>query len=361
MDAAFAKNIKEQLFLSGSVIVPNMGKLYTVKKMALLDSVRGQIEPPQADIFLDTDTKINDGILVDAVAHSESMSGLDAQKFVDAQTLSMRASLEKFELVTLDGFGRFYNDGMGKIHFLQDVINVNAESFALPTLSFEPISRTEKVSTNSAITTTLNDSLKSQPITTPLTATPFQYQNDYNMEPEIPTVPTTWGIEKNKFNIILLIAAVGCTLLAVLFVQIRKINEAKLRADAANISVDTVSTTANSAYLGADTLVHATIGSSIVAESKSKEKIVEKPAKVVEKVENSTKDKMATIVIGAFGNEKNIAKLESWISNKGYQLYTEKRGNLTVVGAKVGYNTKDDLKKLVSSFKSKYGKDVFVQ
>ncbi len=361
MDAAFAKNIKELLFLNGSVIVPSIGKLYTVKKMALLDAVRGQVEPPQADIFLDADTKINDGVLVDAIAHSESMFGLDAQKLVDAQTNIMRASLEKFELVTLDGFGRFYNDGMGKVHFLQDAINVNADSYGLPTLSFEPISRTEKVNKNPAITTTLNDSSKSQTSVTPEIATPFQYVNDYNTEPIISAVTTTWGIEKNKFNRVLLIAAIGCTLLAVLFVQIRKNREAKVMADTTNITVDTISTSANNAYSGVDTLVHTAIGNGIVAEKKSEEKKVGKPMNEVKKVETTATNNTATIIIGAFGNEKNIAILESWINRKGYQLYTEKRGNLTVVGAEVSYNTKDELKKMVSSFKNKYGKEVFVK
>lgn len=360
MDAAFAKNVKEQLFLNGSIIVPNIGKLYTVKKMALLDAVRGQVEPPQADIFLDADTKINDGILVDAIAHSENISELEAQKLVDVQTSIMQVSLNKFELVTLDGFGRFYN-GMGKVHFLQDVINVNADSYALPTLSFEPISRIEKVIANPTFTTTLNQSVKPQPIITPVTATPPMYVNDYSTEPINPIAPTTWGTDKSKFNRILLVTAVGCTFLAVFFVQIRRINEKKLMENTTVISADTISTTPSSTYLGNDTLVKAAIGNGITTESKAAKKINEKPVKEIQKVEAVTGDKTATIIIGTFGNEKNIAKLEAWISNKGYQLYSEKRGNLTVVGAKVNYNSKDDLRKTVSTFKSKYGKDVFVQ
>ena len=356
MDAVFTKNIKEQLFLNGSVIIPDIGKLYTVKKMALLDAVRGQIDPPQADIFLDTNSKINDGVLVDAISKSEGISTTEAQKLTDEQTNSMLSALNKYELIALEGFGRFYNDGMGKIHFLQDAINLNAESYGLPTLKFEPISRTEKVV--SPEMTSIKETIKPETVIAPVTTQTYQYMNEHNTVPEIEPILNIWGIEKNLFKRILTIAAVTLAFLALLFSQINRINKSKVVISAPSVSSDTLNTITSSAYIG-DTMTHATDASGIVAETKpTKEKA--KPAKEAEKVVSSSKEKTATIIIGAFGNEKNIAKLESWISNKGYELYSKKRGNLTIVGAKVGYNSSDELKSLVSSFRSKYGKEVFI-
>ncbi len=359
MDAVFTKNIKEQLFLNGSVIVPNIGKLYTVKKMALLDAVRGQIDPPQADIFLDLNSKINDGVLVDAIAQSEGISTTEAQRITDEQTESMLSTLNKYELVALEGFGRFYNDGMGKIHFIQDAININSDSFALPTLKFEPISRTERMVAPEVVA--LNETIKPKSDAVPEIKQTTQYMNDYNTEPEIERSEKVWGMENTAFKRFLAIGALCLGLIAFFFVRMQKLNKAKVVA-ATSALADTLSTAPTNAYLG-DTLSHAAIGSGVVAESKPAKEI-EKPAvKEVEKPEvvSSSKDKSATIIIGAFGNEKNIAKLESWINDKGYEVYSKKRGNLTIVGAKVGYNSKDELNALVSTFKAKYGKEIFVQ
>ena len=356
MDAVFTKNIKEQLFLNGSVIIPNIGKLYTVKKMALLDAVRGQIDPPQADIFLDTNSKINDGVLVDAISKSEGINSSDAQKLTDDQTDLMLGALNKYELIALEGFGRFYNDGMGKIHFLQDAINLNSESYGLPTLKFEPISRAEK--TPATEITSTNERLKQETVVPPVTTQSYQYMNEHNTESEIESVPTIWGIEKNLFKRLLAITAVILAFFALLFTQINRINKAKVVATTPVVLSDSLSINTNNAYLG-DTITHAAVGSGIVADLKPTEENI-KAAKKVEKAVSSSKEKTATIIIGAFGNEKNIAKLESWISDKGYQLYSKKRGSLTIVGAKVGYNSPEELKNLVSSFKSKYGSEVFV-
>lgn len=357
MDAVFTKNIKEQLFLNGSVIIPNIGKLYTVKKMALLDAVRGQIDPPQADIFLDTNSKINDGVLVDAISKSEGISSSDSQKLTDDQTDLMLGALNKYELIALEGFGRFYNDGMGKIHFLQDAINLNSESYGLPTLKFEPISRAEKIPATEITST--NERLKQEKVVPTVTTQSYQYMNEHNTESEIESVPTIWGIEKNLFKRLLAITAVILAFFALLFTQINRINKAKVVETTPVVLSDSLSINTNNAYLG-DTITHAAVGSGIVADLKPTEENI-KAAKKVEKAVSSSKEKTATIIIGAFGNEKNIAKLESWIRDKGYGLYSIKRGNLTIVGAKVSYNSSDELKSLVSSFKSKYGKEVFVQ
>jgi hypothetical protein len=72
----------------------------------------------------------------------------------------------------------------------------------------------------------------------------------------------------------------------------------------------------------------------------------------------SKSGKKATILIGGFGDKRNILKLKAWIKSKGYGVYERPSGGLTLIGCEVAYDTPADLKKIMAQVRNKYGEEI---
>ena len=66
----------------------------------------------------------------------------------------------------------------------------------------------------------------------------------------------------------------------------------------------------------------------------------------------------ATVLIGGFGDRRNIQKLKAWITGKGYGVYERKSGGLTLIGCEFGYETRADLQKTMNQLRNKFGDEI---
>jgi hypothetical protein len=68
----------------------------------------------------------------------------------------------------------------------------------------------------------------------------------------------------------------------------------------------------------------------------------------------------ATILLGGFGDKRNIQKNKAWIESKGYTVLERKSGGLTLLSCEVGYETRADLKKVMQQLRGKFGNEITI-
>ncbi len=68
----------------------------------------------------------------------------------------------------------------------------------------------------------------------------------------------------------------------------------------------------------------------------------------------------ATVLLGGFGDKRNIQRNKAWISNKGYQVYERKSGGLTLLSCEFGYETRADLQKTMRQLRGKFGNEITI-
>lgn len=68
----------------------------------------------------------------------------------------------------------------------------------------------------------------------------------------------------------------------------------------------------------------------------------------------------ATVLLGGFGDKRNVQKNKAWISDKGYQIYERKSGRLTLLSCEFGYNTRADLQKTMRQLRVRFGDEITI-
>lgn len=66
----------------------------------------------------------------------------------------------------------------------------------------------------------------------------------------------------------------------------------------------------------------------------------------------------ATVLLGGFGDKRNIQKNKAWITGKGYGIYERKSGGLTLLGCEFPYETRADLQKKMAQLRGKFGDEI---
>lgn len=138
-------HIEKLLFLHDSLTIPAFGTFTATKTPALADYAGGTVTPPSKSLTFSENLSIDDGILINDIAVTHSISTEEARKAVTEYVEKMQGLLGQREIVTLPNVGRLYKNYVQKIQFLPDTTNFNPESFGLPPLQFSPLARSREV------------------------------------------------------------------------------------------------------------------------------------------------------------------------------------------------------------------------
>ena len=395
MDIQIASDIKDLLMEDGTAIVPGLGGFTSTYKPAVTDGVMGILHPPTYHLAFDPNQQTNDGKLIEFIRDKYRVSSTAAQEAIDVFVKETQGNFEKNEIVIMPEIGRLYRDFTQKIQFLPEATNFNADTFGLASINFAPISRTKpepvksvpvaSVSIESVGESTTESTAVSEPV--------MEMQPSYKEKVEvafltpIDDVPPPSIIEKPKKyswlpeNWLDYAPALAVALIAILAILVwmntgggsnteggKKNENEKPKV---NVSPhDNAGTTANTAVVpnnnppqrpllppktGVDS---PPISNQQMFEDKRKQETVTAVKPDVYKPESTNK---AIIVIGGFANKDNIARLKKWISAQGYGVYEKKKSSgLTEVGCEVGYESKEELARILSKIKARYGNEIDV-
>ena len=386
-----ADDIKEILSQTGSVIIPYFGRFTAQYRSAAIDNIQGQLNAPTFDVLFDSNVRINDGVLVDKISRTQNIKIQEAQTQLNDYLNQAHQLLAQHEQFTLNGIGKIYQDASGIIQFASFNRNLNPDAFGLPTVTFQPVSRTQtgKTSVQEPATSKTELIMENKPTetnhfsasTTATTAKNIYITSGVEEDQKI------FGLERTAFWRTFITASLVLATLTIFgLTQINK-NKAKIAeknstTEASISGVPATSTLntagANNTALPAtdngvptDTSISFTGNSTKTAEKTAavsasdantptrKKGVSEK--EIVVEPKNSVKENSATIIIGGFANANNIAKLRKWITQHGYEVYEHPKGDLKIMGAVVHYNSKEELNKIITTFKERYGYEIEVK
>ncbi len=387
MDIQIASDIKDLLMEDGTAIVPGLGGFTSTYKPAVTDGVMGVLHPPTYHLAFDPNQQTNDGKLIEYIREKYHVSSTAAQEAIDVFVKEAQAYFDKNEIVVMPEIGRLYRDFTQKVQFLPEATNFNADTFGLASINFSPISRTKHEPVKSAPVTPLMSETPSdlEPVVEP--ALPYKEKVEVSFLSPIDDVPPPSIVEKprkvawlpeNWRDYAPALAVALIALLAVLvWMNTRDPNNTegvkRIENDKPKVNVsphtngDVIANTAVVPNGGApqqpivspqNGLDTTTISNQQVFEDKRKQETVTATKPEVYKPESTNK---AIIVIGGFANKANIARLKKWITEQGYGVYEKKKSSgLTEVGCEVGYESKEELTRILTKIKARYGNEIDV-
>jgi hypothetical protein len=182
MDIKLTADIRDLLIEDGSICIPNFGGFTSAYKPAVVDAMNGQLAPPSFHIAFDANLQMNDGRLVDHIRQKYRLSSTAAFEYIDAFAADARKNFEKGEIVVLPEIGRLYRDFAQKIQFLPDPTNFNTDSFGLPNITYSPVLR-NKVESIARATTDMPQAAAPPIATTPPQQAPPKVANPVNVPP----------------------------------------------------------------------------------------------------------------------------------------------------------------------------------
>jgi hypothetical protein len=401
MDIQIASDIKDLLMEDGTAIVPGLGGFTSTYKPAVTDGVMGVLHPPTYHLAFDPHQQTNDGKLIEFIREKYHVSSTTAQEAIDVFVKDTQGNFEKNEIVIMPEIGRLYRDFTQKIQFLPEATNFNAETFGLSSINFSPISRTKyeptkstpvaAVAIESTVEATLESTLEAMVAAEPVIKAQPSYKEKVEVAFLTPVddVPPPSIIKKSENPTWLpdnwrdyapALAVALISILAIL-VWMNTSNSGKgntegvkkLENEKPKINVsphDNAGTTANTEVAPSGNppqqpilppqtgLDSPTVSNQQVFEDKRKQETVTSSKPDVFKPESAHK---ATIVIGGFANKDNIVRLKKWISAQGYGIYEKKKSSgLTEVGCEVGYESPEELARMLTKIKARYGNEIDV-
>lgn len=407
MDIRIVEEIKELLYDNGYVVIPGLGTFKGSYKSASIDNIQGSLAPPSLDIEFNPDNVLNDGLLVDHIKNKYQVGIYEAQKAIDNFTEEALNTFKKHEILLIPDVGRLYRDYTDKVRFLTEKTNFNTDSFGLPTVNIQPLSRTvtepkidipkpvePAISTPVIVVPQTKQPDVKQPeaaMTTAETVTSqkprpvFPESTDNIKTPIIPERPNDLELpfELRKYAPGLAVALVLVLAYSIyLFNDKEKQPKVNEKPSSSNSNMNQTKKESEKTFVPppptqsspvAPTNQNPNTKSNDIASEKyvdgAKDKVNAdtregRGVQDVLKSSSNTKskaDQKAILVIGGFANQDNVNKLKSWVRKNGYVVYEKKSGDLTLVGAEVTYSNQKELNKLLKQFRDRYGDGVVVR
>ena len=386
MDIQLTSDIKDLLMEDGMAILPGLGGFTSTYKPAVTDGVMGVLHPPSYHIAFDPNLQVNDGKLVDYIREKYHVSSTVAQEAIDAFVKETKSQFDKKEIVILPEIGRLYVDFTQKIQFLPEATNFNVDAFGLSTISFSPISRTISEAVKPVPAEFTSGEKAPQPEPLVAAVPPLKEKIEMAFLTPMDDVPPPTIINKPKEPSWLpnnwrdyapAVAVAFITLLAIIVWMNLGHNpntegEKKLENEKPKVNVSPRNNTGTSTNTTAmpngdapqspnlppqNTLDSPAIGNDQFFDDKNKDiRTAAKPPITPLKASNN-----AIIIIGGFANKSNIIRLKKWITEQGYGVYEKKKSSgLTEIGCEVGYETKEELNRIVKKIKTRYGDEIEV-
>lgn len=387
MDIQLAADIKDLLMEEGMAILPGLGGFTSTYKPAVMDGVMGILHPPSYHLAFDPNQQVNDGKLVEYIRNKYHVSSSVAQEAIEAFVKETKSQFDKKEIVILPEIGRLYVDFTQKIQFLPEATNFNADTFGLSAINFSPIFRSKPEPVKAAPAEPVSAEKLPQAAPPVLPVLPLKEKVEVAFLTPIDEVPPPSIIDKPKmpswvpdnWRDYALPFAVGLITLLAIIVWLNTGDGQntegvkKLENDKPKVNVSPRNNTSASANTdvapnsGAPqsptnppnyTMDSPTVSNNQFFDDKKKQDVTTTAKPEVNKPKSSNS---AIIIIGGFANKSNIIRLKKWITEQGYGVYEKKKSSgITEVGCEVGYETKEELSRIVKKIKARYGDEIEV-
>ncbi len=386
MDIQLISDIKDLLMEEGMAILPGLGGFTSTYKPAVTDGFMGVLHPPSYHIAFDPNLQVNDGKLVEYIREKYHVSSTAAQEVIDTFVKETKSQFDNKEIVILPEIGRLYVDFTQKIQFLPEATNFNVDAFGLSTISFSPISRKVSEAVKPVSVESISGEKAPQPEPLVAAIPPLKEKIEMAFLTPMDDVPPPTIINKlkepswlpNNWRDYAPALVVGFITLIAIILWMNFGNNAHTEGGGTlenenpkvNVSPrNSAGTAANTTVIpngGApqspnlppqNTLDSPAIGNDQFFNDKNKDiRTATKPPITQLKASNN-----AIIIIGGFANKSNIIRLKKWILEQGYGVYEKKKSNgLTEIGCEVGYETKEELNRIVKKVKARYGNEIEV-
>jgi hypothetical protein len=66
----------------------------------------------------------------------------------------------------------------------------------------------------------------------------------------------------------------------------------------------------------------------------------------------------AVVLLGGFGDKRNIQRNKAWITQKGFTVLERKNGGLTILSCEFNYEKRSDLQKAMLTLRGKFGEEI---
>jgi CCDC81-like prokaryotic HU domain 2/CCDC81-like prokaryotic HU domain 1 len=419
MDIKLTSDIKDLLIEDGSISIPNFGGFTSAYKPAVVDAMNGQLAPPSFHIAFDANLQMNDGRLVDHIRQKYRLSSTAAFEYIEAFANDARSNFEKGEIVVLPEIGRLYRDFAQKIQFLPDPTNFNTDSFGLPSINYSPVLR-NKVESIARATSDIPQSSAPPIVTTPpqqtppLTVTPpvvapqaaksepLFNQNTAATTPETPAIveslagrqtaafPSSMDavkppiasksaemmekVRENWRTWLPIAAVVG--ILSILVWQLNEsskpilperfkkthpaeqnVNTSPLQdsPNEPNVNVSPPVDGANTPSAAENPQASTTITSPdmLSGSPRTETSMNREPNLTLSEGANH-----AVVLLGGFGDKRNIQRNKAWITQKGFTVLERKNGGLTILSCEFNYQKRSDLQKAMRTLRGKFGEEI---
>lgn len=348
------KAIFELLFEKNAVIVPGLGGFTSTASPASVDYVQDVITPPTAKLDFNPNLVINDGTLVHFLQKNNTSTYQEAEKLVEQFVNDVRETLDRREIFEIPKVGRLYQDYEQKIRFMPEGTNFNVESFGLPAIEFQPLTKE-----------------KPKHMTTPPRPADFGAlaEEEAAAAPVADEPPGSLMMKILPWAVLLL-AILMALLLYNIFSQpskpVAELPEAKERINvkpslpeetkpaepAGSEGTDAATTTPPTT--GAPS-APATSQPSVAEQKNTPPKASSVPDGADTEQDNyePTKQKIY-LVVHSFGVKSNATKFAQTLTEDGYSTETKKYGKLFRVGVNFAYDTKADIEKMRRELATKY-------
>ncbi len=327
MEMDIGSYIGALLYEQDTVALPSLGSFESAYKPAVIDQVQGELHPPGKSIAFNANLVTDDGLLRGYIMKKHGLSVTEAKQMLDNYVQEVKEAIDRREIVVFPEVGRLYKDYEQNLQFLADSTNFEMQSYGLPTVSFYPIARSAHHKTTgkkTAATATVPESDPGGRLNTGLVAV-----------------------------IGAAVVVVGVALYFLAFGAGGQGEESLHPVPASRVNIrpgeDTQAAGAQEerladdrAGLSADTLEQGPVPP---ADSDTEEPTA------------APGQKSYVIIIGVFGNPKNVQRLIDDIYDAGYEPYTEKAGDLTRVGVQRTYKTEADIEAAIADVRNRFTKD----
>jgi nucleoid DNA-binding protein len=355
MSIDVGKSIRELLYEHPAVIVPGLGGFTSTPAPASVDYVQGVVSPPSKNIEFNPNFVVNDGILVNHIQKSNTVTFQEAKESVDRFVEDLKEALERREIVEVTEVGRLYKDYEHKIRFMPEGTNFNAEAYGLPAVQFSPVVRERPASAGSAKSS--YQPATETAVVAPVLPTNAAASPDAATPP--PAAPKT-GLQALLPWIVLLTAIILALSIYLLFNGNKKQAAENLESiDKERLNVKPkpdetpVEEEAPTENANAGTIAPPANSTAEPAAKAPEEKSVPDTEDTEEDTFEPGKKK-CFIVVHSFGQKENAGKFARQLSEAGYAYDTRKVGDLYRVGVVLAYDSPAQIDKTVEELSSKF-------
>jgi len=327
-------HICELLYEHESVIIPGLGCVVATSQTASFDHVQGLLHPPSKKLSFNENLLINDGLLVDYIKQRNDISLKESVDVVNRFVQKTKGKLNNKEIVILPQIGRLYKDYENSLRFLQDATNFNTEVYGLPTLQYYPILRSQEPPVLK----------KNKPVQLVEKKRSIGLGNSLSRKIASVFLPLFIGLMVIVFTIGFYKKQQG-TMPEEIVVHKLPVNETRINQKPSldNLSFfDGISVNGQNGSENNDVEIN-----------RDKEPVLERPV-------FPDQEKECVIIIGVFSQKAGIEKRVKDIYNFGYDAYQDKRGALTRVGVRFGYEKDNEIKTMLKIVRKKFDSRAWV-